>query len=1067
MNEWGMCEGNLLIRASAGTGKTFALATRFIRLMLFDKVEPSRIVALTFSRAAAQEIYTKILSRLWKAAYDQDGADEEKKRLLDKLPEETVARINTLHIVWTPATFAALLRKVVAAQHLGVIATLDSFILRLVGNFPLEMGFQHAVSVLDEFGEKNEMDRAKKALLARSDDAGVFAEAFRAAKEGALSRTCAQTLDSMMNTGWRAFILTHPESQGWKEASMADALGIQESDANTLETATVGDDIADKNGRTWFGKFKDYLGKVKAGANPLPSGKKSIPLEFAQAVAEHPNAPYVVHVTSKGEEERCAFPESVFAAAHRDLVRLANAYFRRQLAVIAAKIRLFAIIEREYDLRTRQMGKLTFQDFTDAAKDNSKIELENLRFRFDAKLDHWALDEFQDTSEVQWKCLHDLVLSAAEGGSSSSRSVIAVGDLKQSIYTWRGGDDKPFEEMMGWLWFNKDEKNVYGRIEDAKTSYRYGKHIADFINRVFGPKNIRDGGLIPVARQAAIDRWLKADCWLEHVPEYDEKTGLPKVQDYVKVVRVTADDAQEHEEALVEALGLEVAAAWKAREAVGSDEEIGVLVRKNEYGVLVAEALRKKGLPVVWEGLNGVGDVPVVQAILALLQLSEHPEDAYAWKVVNDLLPVRKILLGAFNTPAAVSAHVAERLSHQGLARTLKDFCNVLGRDEHGLDVLSRTRLQSLVRLGVDYEARREEDGMEGFVRYVEEAARRESASSSNVIRILTIHRSKGLTLDRVYVPLFEGKKSSIAELQQGCLLFGTKRGWVFPYVAGDVLLLNEETRAAFTAQCDARLLEHLRLYYVALTRARKALTVLFSQKDENHKGLFFCDLIEKAVASFEPRACEAGTILFEDGDEPAFKAAEKKADDAPMPGDWSHPEAEARVKRCSPSRLAHAEKSNTSPLTADVLFAEGYGASARHGVDVHAEYAKIEWADAKAAESLSEAFRTAFVRPSVGATVWRERPYELCRDGVWESGQFDRVVFVGAGTARSATIYDFKTNAREASESEAAFGERMRALYTSQMTAYRRALCSLTGIPEERIATVLLLTATGQALTI
>ena len=72
-----MLEGNLLIRASAGTGKTFALATRYLRLMLLDKVDPAKIIALTFSRAAAQEIYTKILERLWKAAGDDDKAKEE------------------------------------------------------------------------------------------------------------------------------------------------------------------------------------------------------------------------------------------------------------------------------------------------------------------------------------------------------------------------------------------------------------------------------------------------------------------------------------------------------------------------------------------------------------------------------------------------------------------------------------------------------------------------------------------------------------------------------------------------------------------------------------------------------------------------------------------------------------------------------------------------------------------------------------------------------------------------------------------------------------------------------
>ena len=83
-----MVEGNLIIRASAGTGKTYSLATRYIRLMLFDDVNPAHIVALTFSRAAAQEIYTKILERLWKAAASDESAKEERKELLKGLEDK-------------------------------------------------------------------------------------------------------------------------------------------------------------------------------------------------------------------------------------------------------------------------------------------------------------------------------------------------------------------------------------------------------------------------------------------------------------------------------------------------------------------------------------------------------------------------------------------------------------------------------------------------------------------------------------------------------------------------------------------------------------------------------------------------------------------------------------------------------------------------------------------------------------------------------------------------------------------------------------------------------------------
>ncbi|MBR4617360.1 MAG: UvrD-helicase domain-containing protein, partial [Kiritimatiellae bacterium] len=162
-----MREGNLnlLIRASAGTGKTFALATRYLRLMLLDKVDPAKIIALTFSRAAAQEIYTKILERLWKAAECEDNAKKESMEICEGLE---------LAESWDMATFASLLRRLLDTQHLGTIATLDSFILRMVRNFPLEMGFQHAVEVLDAVGEGDAVQDALRAILQGTDKADDF-----------------------------------------------------------------------------------------------------------------------------------------------------------------------------------------------------------------------------------------------------------------------------------------------------------------------------------------------------------------------------------------------------------------------------------------------------------------------------------------------------------------------------------------------------------------------------------------------------------------------------------------------------------------------------------------------------------------------------------------------------------------------------------------------------------------------------------------------------------------------------------------------------------------------------
>ena len=201
-----MLEGNLLIRASAGPGKTFALATRYLRLMLLGKVDPAKIVALTFSRAAAQEIYTKILERLWKAAESEKKAKEESAEIRKDLENPRNLEIPDS---WDTATFASLLRRLLDTQHLGTIATLDSFILRMVRNFPLEMGFQHAVEVLDPAGEGEAVQDALRVILQGAEKAEDFIKVFVAARDGNLPRVLEYKIAEMLKT-WRKFYERHP-----------------------------------------------------------------------------------------------------------------------------------------------------------------------------------------------------------------------------------------------------------------------------------------------------------------------------------------------------------------------------------------------------------------------------------------------------------------------------------------------------------------------------------------------------------------------------------------------------------------------------------------------------------------------------------------------------------------------------------------------------------------------------------------------------------------------------------------------------------------------------------------
>ena len=1046
-----MRKGNLLIRASAGTGKTFSLATRYLQLMLLDKVDPAKIVALTFSRAAAQEIYTKILERLWEAAESDDNAEKESEKICKGKS-------------WDKAKFASLLRKLLDTQHLGTIATLDSFILRMVRNFPLEMGFQHAVEVLDPADEDDAVQDALRVILQGTENADKFITVFAAARDGNLPRVLETKIKPILKT-WRKFYERRPDCRNWTVESMLAALGIPEKskcpDLSILDTSGTSNPAR---------KFVEIATSYDGTGKFFPDNKTG---EMMRHFAINPHVTAFAWSTPSGAEKSFDYGADGAEAIRAAIRHMFNLYARRCLTQIKAKIDFVGFVEDVYNSNSRRKGKLTFSDFTkfSAAKEGSKksFALENLEYRFDEKFDHWALDEFQDTSELQWACLKTLVDQAATSGGG--RTVMTVGDLKQSIYTWRGGNDAPFKEMMSWDAFTDAE---FGCIADSSTSYRYEQNICDFVNAVFGPKSLRQIGVLLPERNEAINRWLADDCWKEHKPVFEN--GKPKAGDYVKVLGVSDPEGKTNMEALLPALVDELKRVWEAHEASGSAESVGILVRTNDDGKEIAERLRSEGIPVVWEGMSAVSDVPVVNALVDLLRLSEHPEDSFAWAVVNRLFPICSMLFvppkdGGKLTAKYVSKIVATSLSQQGLSRTLQEYCRVLSEDSVGLDSLSKLRLREMVAVAVAYEQRNASRfSIDGFEAFLAASSKREQGASSDVVRILTIHRSKGLTLDRVFVPIAEGSDKWLADPGKQGLLYSVDGNWVLPHLSAEMAALNKETNRARNEMADEQFLSNIRTYYVALTRARKAMYVITPLADSDKAKPFFRDVIASAFSDFPRRKMDNGCeIIFEQGVEPEFKPKSSSTENVVRAErkTWCHDKPAEPVERVSPSSAGHRDFAALG-LSASELFSENAGEAAKRGVEIHGQYEAIEWADDQELANLPPAFHVAFAKPSPGATVWREKSYEIYRQagdkGEWETGQFDRVVFTGEGAAREAVIYDFKTNAQKTDESAEAFEQRMCRTYAPQMNAYRAAIGALTGLPANRIRTVLLLQSTESA---
>ena len=1128
---------NLVIKASAGTGKTFAIATRYLQLLVFGKARPEQILALTFSRAAAQEIYDKILERLWTAsgatvetegkskaeieAAKRAAAAEERKHLVEDeaerlekaaaeegLPDDrrhsllkdaSDLKEKAAGIDWTPAFFADLLRRIVAAQHHDTIATLDSFILRIVRSFPLEMGFQKDVSVMDDYGKGRAVEKAAEDVLASTVDNADLSGAFIKAQEGDAVRSGLSKVQAAAKT-WGAFLRElalkekgkdeRAPTRDWTADSMREALGIEANPQPPDLSAVPTTGRCGKNGQPLdlpdkiVDKFQQFgQGEIEYGN--LFDNQPGLCLRH---LLDNPQA--TSFTVSTGKNPKTTEFGKDGADAVRAAVRWAAAKeLDKKIDVVAAKMRLAKAVEDAYDAATRRKGLLTFADFTacQAANETSEkgLALQNLQFRLDSRFDHWALDEFQDTSMPQWDCLRRLVEEALSG---DGRSVMAVGDFKQSIYAWRGGDDKPFRELIGKI-------SAAGSVESIDLSYRYQERTANFVNAVFSPENVRDAAGGQCAEGVRI--W-EQDCWPK---DGHQAEGT---DDYVEIVGVAADGAEGDGEPgaggddaddgdfnpsaamriLSPAVCTCVCDLWKQHEEAKSTETVGILVRNNADGLYLAERLRAtefkegKTIPVVWEGQSGVLDSPVVRAVLELLWLAEHPEDKFSWAVVDAVFPLRKTVFReeegwaatfpkSARGPADVSAAVSNCLSKMGLARTLRAIVSALRNGDAKLDDRSLMRLDELVREGVAFEARPDGDaGIAGFRRYLQSVTDREIAASPDVVRILTIHRSKGLSIDHVVVPVTEkGSTGSLLKPKRNRI---AGEGWAFESLPEDLAIANEKTRAAWEEAANGHFLEELRTWYVALTRAKKSTRVFVV--DEEHNAVQFRDLLRRPFASSAAKDGPCGTILHADGTPPPFGRKEGSVSKAPPK--WNHAEGRNFVSHATPSTGGGAAHPAFA-RKATSLFKADFDDPTKHGTDEHAAFAAIERIDPAAPKDDRErtildrggAWREAFVLP-VDATVWRERSYEMFDNetNTWETGQFDRVVFQVKNGVRTAEIYDFKTNKRNDGESVGAYERRMREAYVPQMAAYRRAISRLCGIRPEHISSTLLLTATGTA---
>ena len=1035
-----------VLRASAGAGKTYQLTGHYLDLLAAGAT-PESILATTFTRKAAGEIFARVMTRL---AEHADADPAARQRLLG------------------------------LARHLDRVAigTLDSFFNRLGNAFRFELDLPPDPQVVSDDSPAARRLRARaiteliESTSAQDADFTALLNLLERLYHNEQSRSVTDAIDGVVNDHagiyeeapaaehW-AWLAERPAPTDAQLRAAADRIVQLEGD---LPLTAKGQPVV---------RWKSSWEKGVAAAHALDSAT-IIDAGIGKAIADN-------------AEKFSSKPiDDTFRAAYGPFIAHAQAELVNRIArQTAATHDLMARFVRRYEALRREAGVLLYRDVparlaalfsgrADAALDELLIEMQ---FRVDASLTHLLLDEFQDTSRQQWRVLEtfaDEIAATADG----SRSLFVVGDTKQAIYGWRGGCVELFEAA---------EQRVppEGR-QSLQTSYRSSPVVLNFVNGLF--LQLADAPSLSRSKDphANAADTAAAAAWCARFEPHRAADARADLPGYLTVLasEETSDAAPRHPnadtdpgsgpdpdaEALDPTHEQFVAARIAELHRTAPHVTIGVLVGTNAAAAKMLLALRAADLPASGEGGNSLAPDPAVSAVLAALTLADFPGDGPSRHQCRTS-PLAGVLGLAPDAGPAAGARAARRIRDQllrdGFALTLARWAAAC---DPACDATGRQRLARLVELADDFD--RADDPVARlrpgrFVAHVE-ATRVEEASSAP-IRVMTVHASKGLEFDAVVLPqLDQAKPFRAATLIDRDHALGPITR-VCRYPDKEARAAEPELAAMYQRNRQLRREEDLSGLYVALTRARHALYLLLKPAEPGKNGEWkgagwAASLIRDVVG-----APEDGPI--EDGD-PNWHTQVKGEAAAARQG------PAAPVTLAAPTGPATRRRAVASPSDADqrsgaltgaALLRPAPAGAMAAGIAVHDAFAQVRYADdPNLPEPVRHALRFAAVKKALSRQhenedePWRERRFAVIdRDQVL-SGAFDRVVVTrdANGKPVAAHLIDFKTDTVPEGDTQAA--TQKAADYAGQISVYRRALTRLLGLGPDQITAELLFVNAG-----
>jgi len=866
---------NVAVEACAGSGKTWLLVSRMVRLLL-DGAEPSEILAITFTRKAAQEMASRLREWLRQLALEDDATARDFLAARRVPPEEIDGLLS-------PAR--RLLERHLTAEPPVTISTFHSWFLELLQRAPLDAGAVGRVSLLEQTSAL--MDEAWNEFvqgLRRPANAELDAR-FRELLERYDLVSTRNLLYAMVRdrVRWWAFTAGWRDPVAYAVETLRAQLGVdmnRDPAAELFSRTVFRADLAALNealakGSNADRKLADQLDAVLAGSNSVRAMETLVTVFFTgtgglrKAVG---NAAERAGIEARYRMALDALEQARDAVAEQDIFRAHRAAFPCAAALMES-----------YQSLKRQRDGMDFADVEWLAWQllSRSDHAEYMQYKLDARYRHILVDEFQDTNPVQWQVLRAWLAASAE--AEREPRVFLVGDPKQSIYRFRGAEARLFQLGQDFL-----QERFRGVRVSIPVTRRCAPAIVELVNRVFGT----EPGFAGFETHAAHHRALPGR--VEVLPLAQPGLEAPLAEgprDILTQPRPEAPEGAREQEGrqLVEKIreiveqwyiAEERAGAWTTRRARHGD--ILVLVRRRTHLHVYESHLRAARIPYITSRQGGLLDTLEAQDLTALLRFLITPfadlhlasalrspifscddADLAALAAAGDGTWWRRLTRLASEGAASPALLRARRLLAGWLERVDRlPVHDLLDRIYFEADILRRYRdavpeamveavlanLQAFIELALAVDAGR----YPSLPRFLDElqALRRAEAEEApdegvvgeagNSVRILTVHGAKGLEAPIVW--LLDGHAPA-----HGGDTYRVLADWPpeadRPAHFSLVTVKSERGRARdpiFQREAELQAREELNVLYVAITRAAQALIVSGAHNSKAGDGSWY-----------------------------------------------------------------------------------------------------------------------------------------------------------------------------------------------------------------------------------